>query len=207
MLPPKKCSFESKIINTSNNSSLQTQALAISRIRPDAYRPKSCSNSDSDSKTPLKISRTTIQSPRSAARILRKLMSRSQEELWILALCPGKKILGVELLFRGTADSCQAHPRDIFRYLCLANASCFIVAHNHPSQDPEPSENDWQFTQRLSVAASIFGISLIDHLVVTKSNHRSLAALRPQLFVGSSEPAPAPIQGFSSDYVHLSEHR
>lgn len=134
-------------------------------------------------------------------------MSRSQEELWILALCPGKKILGVELLFRGTADSCQAHPRDIFRYLCLANASSFIVAHNHPSQDPEPSEHDWQFTQRVSVAASIFGISLIDHIVVTESRYRSLATIRPHLFGGVNEPAPAQNQDFSLDYVHLSEHR
>lgn len=208
MLPPKLISYEQSY---SGNCSWPTQPLAISRKHPDALRPKGCSKSvpvSSNSATfaalrfdertgKLKLPRFTVQSPRSAARIFRQLMSDHQEELWVLALCPGKRVLGAELLFRGTVDSCQAHPRDIFRYLCQLNASSFIVAHNHPSQDPLPSESDWIFTRQLTKAAAVIGIPLLDHLVVTRKNHRSMAVMKPDFFRETSEQGPARNQGFA----------
>jgi DNA repair protein RadC len=219
MRPPKNFTYDSKRSLFSPHSSLQSQTPAIGRTGRDAFRPKLRSKFepetaiDNSSKSDIQPTdtktvdlpflnrqtrlRLSVQSPRSAAKIFRERMSATQEELWVLALCPGKRILGLELVFRGTVDCCQAHPRDIFRYLCVRNASSFIIAHNHPSQDPAPSANDWQFTQRLSVAASIFGISLVDHVIVTRSNHRSLAALRPELFGDFNGRAPEQHLDFS----------
>ena len=208
MIPPKLISCEQSY---SGNCSGPTQPPAISRTYPDALWPKGCSKSvpvsasltsaevlkyDEHSGKP-RLPRFSVQSPRSAARIVRQLMSHHQEELWVLALCPGKRLLGAELLFRGTVDACMAHPRDIFRYLCQLNASSFIVAHNHPSQDPLPSENDWRFTQQLMRASTLIGIPLLDHLVVTGKNHRSMAGMKPEIFRPASEQVPALNQGFA----------
>jgi DNA repair protein RadC len=208
MIPPKLNSYEQ---SSSGDCRGSTQHLAISSEGPDAVRPKGCSNSvpvstgrmstialryDEATGKP-RIPRFSVQSARLAARLVRQLMSHQQEELWVLALCPGKRLLGAELLFRGTVDACMAHPRDIFRYLCQHNASSFIVAHNHPSQDPSPSENDWLFTRQLTKAALLIGIPLLDHLVVTEKNHRSMASLRPDLFRSPNEQAPALNRDFS----------
>jgi DNA repair protein RadC len=169
----------------------------------DAVRPNYRSNSDplplfeqvttSDHREKSKLVRQTIRSSRTAARLIRKYFSQEQEELWLLALCSAKTVLSCKLMFRGTADMCVIHPRDIFRELCRVNAACFIVAHNHTSQDPNPSAQDWAVTRRLLDCAEIFQIPLVDHLIVTNLNHRSMAALRPQIFIGSNrEQTPGP---------------
>lgn len=161
------------------------------RITADEYREKS------------KLVRPTIRSSRSAARLLRKCISRDQEELWLLALCPAKSVLTCRLMFRGTGNMCLIHPRDIFRELCRVNASSFIIAHNHPSQDPNPSDDDWAVTKRLVACAEMFEIPMLDHLIITDQNHRSMAGLRPQIFI---DPNLEPTQGLATDRTHFS-HR
>lgn len=196
MKPPKV-----DIKSESNNDPLMVlqkcrcaaSTSANSSAESDAVRPNYRSNSDPlpmvDSITFDKdrrnreLARRTVRSSRSAAKILRKLVSQDQEELWLLALCPAKSVLSCRMVFRGTATACLIHPRDIFRELCLVNAASFIIAHNHPSQDPTPSEEDWSVTERLLVCAEIFQIPMVDHLIITDDNHRSMAALRPGIFM------------------------
>jgi DNA repair protein RadC len=67
------------------------------------------------------------------------------------------------------------HPRDIFRFACLENASSLIVAHNHPSGDTRPSEQDLLFTRQLLRASRILQIPLLDHLILTTSGFSSFA--------------------------------
>lgn len=126
--------------------------------------------------------RGSILHPTSVARRLRGVMSTTQEEFWILALSSSKKLLRCEMMFRGTADACLVHPRDVVRFLCHTNASSFIVAHNHPSGDPKPSHQDWAFTRRLVQCGHLVEIPLLDHVIVTAKTHTSLVALKPRLF-------------------------
>lgn len=116
-----------------------------------------------------------ISSSRMAYNILRKQMIQDVEELWCLALGPGLKLISVQMIFRGTVDACTVHPRDIFRFACLNNASQLIVAHNHPSGDRTPSPQDLEFTQRLITVGWHIEIPIIDHLILTKSNYLSMA--------------------------------
>lgn len=109
-------------------------------------------------------------------------MSEGQEEFWVLALSSSKKLLRSEMIFRGTADACLVHPRDVIRFLCHTNASSFIVTHNHPSGDPKPSPQDWTFTKRLVRCGHLIEIPLLDHVIVTAKAHTSLAAMKPQFF-------------------------
>lgn len=193
---PPKVDRESESNNDSlmvlQNCKCAASTSANSSAECDAVRPNYRSNSDPLPKNEAitideyrenpKLARQTVRSSRSAARLLRKLVSRDQEELWLLALCPAKSVLSCRLMFRGTATTCLIHPRDIFRELCRVNAASFILAHNHPSQDPTPSDEDWAVTKRLLICAEIFQIPMVDHLVVTDENHRSMASLRPQVF-------------------------
>jgi DNA repair protein RadC len=117
-----------------------------------------------------------LLSSRMAAEYLRKLMGKaSTEELWVIALNPKCGVIETSMLFRGTIDACFVHPRDIFRFALLNNASSLIVAHNHPSNDCNPSEADNELTKRLKVTADLLQIPIVDHLIVTERDHFSFA--------------------------------
>ncbi len=118
---------------------------------------------------------TSITSAEAAHSVLKKLMRKDVEEFWALALGPSKLLLRAEMIFRGTVDACLIHPRDVFRFACSANASSLLVAHNHPSGDPRPSEQDILITRKLIRAASLFEIPLLDHLILTHDNYVSFA--------------------------------
>lgn len=110
-----------------------------------------------------------------AYQALKKNMTNDVEEFWALALGPSKKLLRSKMIFRGTVDACLVHPRDIFRFACVANASSLIVAHNHPSGDLRPSEHDLQITLQLIRISRIIQIPLLDHLILNESSHSSFA--------------------------------
>ncbi|HEX7675598.1 MAG TPA: JAB domain-containing protein [Bdellovibrio sp.] len=97
------------------------------------------------------------------------------EEVWIIALNSHMQVLGLEMIFRGTADQCLIHPRDIFRYLIMSNASCFVMAHNHPSQQVMPSTQDLTLTRKIHSAALLFQIPLQDHIVFGSEKYFSMA--------------------------------
>lgn len=107
--------------------------------------------------------------------LLKTQMRHDIEEFWALALGPSKHVLQLEMLFRGTVDACLIHPRDIFRFACRVNASSLIIAHNHPSGDPRPSEQDLLMTRQLLRAARLFEIPILDHLILVRDGYASFA--------------------------------
>ena len=119
-----------------------------------------------------------LTSAERAYRFLRPLVKADAEEFWALALGPKKNLIRGRMLFRGTVDSCLVHPRDLFRFACLENASALIIAHNHPSQDLLPSHEDIRLTEQLVTAAKIFEIPIVDHLIITAEGFSSFARNR-----------------------------
>lgn len=105
---------------------------------------------------------------------LSELMSSDVEEFWCLALGPKKEMIASKMLFRGTVDSCLAHPRDVFRFAVSSNASSVLVAHNHPSGELIPSMEDLRFTRQLVTAATLMEIPVVDHLIVTTKGYTSM---------------------------------
>lgn len=97
------------------------------------------------------------------------------EEVWILALNSQMKLVRKDMLFRGTVDHCLLHPRDVLRALVLANASSFILAHNHPSDCCLPSEQDLALTRKLHTLAQMIQIPLNDHIIMTSQGYFSMA--------------------------------
>lgn len=116
-----------------------------------------------------------INTSRKAFLQLRGMGLLEVEEFWILALHSNKRLIGKECVFRGTVDACPVYPRDVFRSACRWNASSIIVAHNHPSNDHRPSDDDISLTMRLHQIGVILGIELLDHLIITKKHYWSFA--------------------------------
>ena len=89
-----------------------------------------------------------------------------RESLRILLLDTRYQLIRQEEISLGTMNESLAHPREIFRPALVHSAYAVIVAHNHPSGDPTPSEADHRLTRRLAEAASLLQITLLDHIVI-----------------------------------------
>ena len=116
-----------------------------------------------------------IDSSLKAYHSVQKWMASDVEEFWAVALNPDLQMIEKKLLFRGTVDSCPVHPRDLIRFLCLQNASSFVIAHNHPSGNLKPSSEDIQITKRLYLLTRILEIRMIDHVIVGPDSYFSFA--------------------------------
>ena len=85
------------------------------------------------------------------------------------------RIVSKVLISIGTLNSALVHPRDVFGpALRLGTCGAIIVAHNHPSGDVSPSQEDLALTQRLKEVGEILGVPLVDHLIYTESAYKSL---------------------------------
>jgi DNA repair protein RadC len=88
-----------------------------------------------------------------------------------------RRIKGHYLVSIGTMDTILCHPREIFRLAVMASAAAIIIAHNHPSGDPTPSEADIKITRDLIRAGQFLKIEVLDHIVIGHPNHTSLRNL------------------------------
>ena len=116
----------------------------------------------------------SVGGPGSAAAILQNRLEHEHVEVCVLLLVNTQyRLLAVHELGRGTLDTCIVHPRDVFKAAILANAAGVIVGHNHPSGEPEPSEDDVAVCVRLRDAACIIGIELLDFIIVGEGRYCS----------------------------------
>ncbi|MFC4161672.1 RadC family protein [Chitinimonas lacunae] len=119
--------------------------------------------------------RTALDRPAAVHDYLRLwLGNRTVESFVALFLDTRLCLLASEELSSGTVDQTAVYPREVARRALAHGASALIVAHNHPSGDPEPSRADVLLTRRLSEALALLDIRLIDHLVVAQGAAVSL---------------------------------
>jgi DNA repair protein RadC len=109
------------------------------------------------------------------ALIGKRLRNEPREHFLALLLNARHECLAVETVSIGSLNASIVHPREVFRPAVLASAASIIVVHNHPSGDPEPSEEDMSITRRLAQVGELLGIGLLDHLVIAK---RGVVSLR-----------------------------
>lgn len=120
--------------------------------------------------------RPAVTSPDAAAEILQPLVRGADRERCVAALLDTKhRLLRTVTVSVGSLDHTFMSPREVLRDALLANAAAVVLAHNHPSGDPEPSRDDELITRRLVRAAEVVGIDLLDHLVIGGSRWVSLA--------------------------------
>jgi DNA repair protein RadC len=95
-----------------------------------------------------------------------QLRDEKQEHVVVLLLNTKNRVIRQSTVTKGTLDSSLLHPREVFREAIRHSASSIILAHNHPSGDPTPSNEDVQLTKRIYQAGQLVGIDLLDHVIL-----------------------------------------
>jgi DNA repair protein RadC len=119
--------------------------------------------------------RVQITTPRSVAEmLLPEYGSRPVEQFGVVLLDTKHRVLRTTVVTIGTLDASIVHPREIFREAAGAGAAAIVLFHNHPSGDPEPSEDDVALTRRLVAAGVLMGIDVVDHVILADARFCSL---------------------------------
>lgn len=108
------------------------------------------------------------------SRFIEELKDEEQEHFIVLCLNTKNEIIARKTISIGTLDQALVHPRDVFRFAIKNNAARIIAVHNHPSGNPEPSENDKTVTKRLIRSGDILGVEILDHIIVGNDSYVSL---------------------------------
>lgn len=111
--------------------------------------------------------------PKDVWNELKDLRNHKKEHFVIFYLDSRNQEIKRETISMGSLNANLVHPREVFEPAIKNLSAQIILAHNHPSGDPEPSEDDLKITRRLVEAGRILGIEIVDHIVVTKSGFLS----------------------------------
>jgi DNA repair protein RadC len=113
----------------------------------------------------------TITSPRSVVKAVRaRIKDKAKEHFMLITLNTRNKVTSITNVSVGTLNASLVHPREVFRDAIRRSASSVVLAHNHPSGDPTPSEEDLKITKRLVEAGKILGIEVLDHVIIGKDD-------------------------------------
>lgn len=96
------------------------------------------------------------------------LREKTREHLMTLFLNARNELISKKPMFIGTINASLIHPREIFQEALKQNACSVILAHNHPSGDNEPSEEDLGVTKRIIEAGKLMGVDVLDHIIIAK---------------------------------------
>jgi len=111
-----------------------------------------------------------IESPKDVFELLKNdLGDKKKEHFKILSLDSRNKLISIDDISIGTINANLVHPREVFKTAIQHLAVSVILVHNHPSGDPEPSEDDLEITKRIVEASKIIGIEVIDHIIIVKN--------------------------------------
>ena len=128
------------------------------------------------SKRALEVNDTNlpvISDAKDAVAQLSDMRDLKKEHLVALYLNAKNQLVHKETISMGTLNANLVHPREVFEPALKYSAAQIIAAHNHPSGDPKPSEDDLEVTKRLTEAGKMMGIELMDHIIVSKNSHFS----------------------------------
>lgn len=115
----------------------------------------------------------TISSPGDIYREVRHYASRHQEQFIVLVLNGAHEVLNIFVATVGLVNKTLVHPREVFSDAIARRATAIAIAHNHPSGNLDPSEDDINVTRRIKAAGEILGIKVLDHLVFTDKGYYS----------------------------------
>lgn len=118
--------------------------------------------------------RPQLRTPRSTAEyLLPQFGNRPVEQFGVLLLDTKYRVIRASILSVGTLDASIVHPREVFREAMAAGAAALVLFHNHPSGDPEPSQDDVLLTERLTAAGVLMGIDVLDHVILADVRYYS----------------------------------
>ena len=111
-----------------------------------------------------------LDNPEAVVALLKgQNLIKNVETLQVLLLNTRRRLIRVEEITDGTIDTLLVHPREVFKAAIAANAAAVVLAHNHPSGDPTPSEADINVTRDLIRAGQLLKIDVLDHVIIGRA--------------------------------------
>lgn len=96
-------------------------------------------------------------------------LRNADREFFVVVLLNARhEVVGVETVSVGSLNASIVHPREVFKPALVASAASVVLVHNHPSGNPEPSEEDLAITKRLVGAGELLGIGVLDHIIIAR---------------------------------------
>lgn len=116
-----------------------------------------------------------IRSPHDAYILMQELIGDADREHFVvLCLDTKNQPTCIQVVHIGSLNASIVHPREVLKSALLSNTASILVGHNHPSDNPTPSQEDIDVTERLKEAGKILGIDLLDHLIICSDSFISL---------------------------------
>ena len=120
------------------------------------------------------IEKIHLSCPQDVADFLMPRLRYAAKEQFVVILLNNKnKVIGTEVVSEGSLSSSIVHPREVYAPAILHHAAAIMVAHNHPSGDPNPSTEDTEVTRMLARSGKVLGIPMIDHVIIGDGNYYS----------------------------------
>ncbi|PTQ66537.1 DNA repair protein RadC [Nitrosomonas oligotropha] len=117
-----------------------------------------------------------LNSPNAVRDYLKLSLNQHEHEIFtVIFLDTRNRVIGVEEMFRGTLTQTSVYPREVVKTALQYNAAAVILAHNHPSGEPEPSRSDRVLTDTLKQALSLVDVKVLDHFIIAGTQTLSLA--------------------------------
>jgi DNA repair protein RadC len=115
-----------------------------------------------------------LDSPQTIFDYLRERIGTEKKEHFVILFFDTRNQIICDDTSIGILNASIVHPREVFKKAILNSASHIVISHNHPSGDLTPSDEDINTTKRLVEAGKILGITIVDHLIITKDSFVSL---------------------------------
>ena len=116
----------------------------------------------------------SVKTPRDAVDQVADIRKYRRENFVLLCLNARNQVIHREIVSVGTLNASLVHPREVFQIALAKSAASVILAHNHPSGDTSPSDEDIEITRRIAEAGRVMGIEVLDHIIVSDRGHTSL---------------------------------
>ncbi|MGB1701278.1 MAG: JAB domain-containing protein, partial [Nannocystaceae bacterium] len=122
--------------------------------------------------------RPSVTCPADVARLVRaQLVGAMAEHFMAVGLNARHRVVMFEVIAVGSLGHVDVHPRELFRRAVSTGVHSMVLAHNHPSGSPSPSDADVALTRRMVEVGALLGIPVLDHVIVASGGDASLAAL------------------------------
>ncbi len=133
--------------------------------------------------------RQRVQSPADLAALATPLLARREQEELHVAVVDGRNgLLALHQVYVGTATGTSVRIAELLRPVVDGGGVGFALVHNHPSGDPEPSEEDLRLTGEVVAAARLLDLEFLDHLVIGRGRWVSIRSQRPTIWAATAAP-------------------
>jgi DNA repair protein RadC len=125
------------------------------------------------------IPKKKITSPQDFFELFNPLMIEQPGEVFLVAwLSSSNRVIGFDIISSGNLNSSIVHPREVFRRAVVTNCASIILAHNHPSGNTDPSNEDISITKKLIEVGKIIDIPIFDHIIFAENSYTSFVERR-----------------------------